>query len=292
MFSLHKRRILTTALPFEYGDLRRAKWWLTDESLIPVAQAATAAIDAAGESGSSRDLEVLKSDERRLIVRIASSQSGGDPFIVKVSPLRCLRHRLKYHSLKYDRFAFGEAVNLLAAAERGLNVPKVYGYGCIYGSCRLATKDILILQDLAPRVQVDDLLEQSRGDEKKCAAVLDRTIPTFLALYKAHCNHININMHAVMLGEEDSGRDDYVLDFEYTQFHDTPNPEVLMFEAGRFGNRCSACVATKTIYAWKDKLLDAIGIEAGRRREEMTGYFEYYFSRELSRKDRQRIGVS
>lgn len=292
MFSLSKRRILMTALGFEYSDLQRAKWWLRDKSLIPVAQLAASAIDTWGESPSSHDVEILKRDDRRLIFRINLSQSGEDPFIMKVAPLRCLRQRLKYHSMKYNRFAFGEAVNLLIAAKIGLKVPKVYGYGCIYGSCRLITKDVLILEDLAPRIPVGELLKLNRGDEEKCAKILSRTIPSFVDLYKAKCNHIGLNMGAIMLGDENSKQDDFIVDFEYAKFHNKPSLEVLMFEAARFANRSCALVAKETVNEWKDKLLDAVEIQRPRTREKMTGYFNYYFNTQLSRKERQKVGVS
>lgn len=291
MFSLRKRRILTTALALEYRDSQRARWWLVDRSLIPVAQLAPSAVDTCGESPSSHDLEILKSDDRRLILRINLSQSGQNPFIMKVAPLRCLRHRLKYHSMKYNRFAFGEAVNLLIAAKRGLKVPKVYGYGCIYGSCRLITKDVLILEDLAPRTPVGELLKLNSGDEEKCAEILSRTIPSFVDLYKAKCNQISTNMGAIMLGDENSKQDDFIVDFEYAKFYDKPSLEVLMFEAAHFAKHCCTYVAKKTVYEWKDKLLDAIEIQTPHIREKMTVYFNYYFDARLSRKERQQVGV-
>ncbi len=281
-----------TALGFEYSDLQRAKWWLSDKSLIPLAQLAASAIDTCGESPSSHDVEILKRQDRRLILRINLSQSGQAPFIMKVSPLRCLRHRLKYHSMKYNRFAFGEAVNLLIAAKRGLKVPKVYGYGCIYGSCRLITKDILILEDLAPRTPVGELLKLNRGDEEKCAKILSRTIPSFVDLYKEKCNNISTNMGAIMLGDENSKQDDFIVDFEYAKFHNKPSLEVLMFEAGHFAKHCCTWVAKETVNEWKDKLLDAVEIQRPRIREKMTGYFNYYFNAQLSRKERQKVGVS
>ena len=292
MFLLSKRRMLMAALGFEYRDLRRAKWRLSDRSLIPLAQLAASAIDTCGEPPSSHDVEILKRDDRRLILRINLSQSGKHPFIMKVAPLRCLRQRLKYHSIKYNRFAFGEAVNLLIAAERGLKVPKVYGYGCIYGSCRLITKDVLILEDLAPRIPVGELLRLNSGDQEKCAQILNRTIPCFIDLYKAKCNNISTNMGAIMLGDENSKQDDFIVDFEYAEFHDKPNPEVLMFEAGHFAKHCCTWVGKQIVDEWKDKLLDAIEIQRPSTRDKMIGYFNYYFNAQLSRKERQKVGVS
>lgn len=292
MFSLSKRRILMTALGFEYSDSQRAKLWLCDKSLIPLAQSVPPAIDTYSESASSQDVEVIKRDKRRLVLRINLSQSGEESFIVKVFPLRCLRHRLKYHSMKYDRFAFGEAANLLIAARRGLNVPKVYGYGCIYGSSRLIKKDILILEDLAPRTSVGELLKLNKGDEEKCAKIFSRTIPIFVDLYKAKCNHIGSNISAIMLGDEKSKQDDFILDFEYAKFHNKPSLEVLMFEAAHFAKRCCTWVTKKTMNEWKDKLLDAVEIKDNATRNKIMGYFNYYFDTQLSRKERQKVGVS
>ena len=294
MLSTKKRGMLKTALRLKYSDSRRAKWWLKNESLIPVAKSILSDIDKCYESASGHNVDVIKKENNRLVFRIKSSSSTEKSFVAKVFPLLCLRHRLKYHRMKYkhSRFAFGEAVSLLIAAERGLNVPKVHGYGCIYGSSGLIKMSVLILEDLVHHTTIGELLKLNSGNEKKCVEIMNRVIPVFINLYKTACNNINVNMGAIMLGHEDSKKDDFILDFEYATFYDNPSLELLMFEAANFGKYCKAFVTDETIYEWRDKLLDAVEVRDRVEREKMIERFSYYFCIRLSRKKREKIGAS
>jgi len=289
MFSSSRRTILKKALRFKYNDSLKSRWWLIDNNLIPIAQSIASAVDKFNGSFLPDNIEIIKNEDRRFILRIDSSQSVEKSFIAKVFPLCCLRHRLKYHRMKYKRFAFGEAVNLLIAAERGLNVPMVYGYGRIYGSSFLIKTDVLLLEDLADQTAVDKLLELNSNDQKKCAKILERTIPIIIGLYKAGCNNIGFNTGAIMLGDGNSAKNDFILDFEYAEFHDKPSLEVLMFEAANFAKYCRRWLTEQTINEWRAKLLDAIEIGDDVKRGNLIERFNYYFNSRLSRKERLKI---
>ncbi len=293
MLSTNKRGMLKTALRLKYSDSQRAKWWLKNESLIPVAKSILSDIDKCYESASGHNVDVIKKEDNRLVFRIKSSSSTEISFVAKVFPLLCLRHRLKYHRMKYkhSRFAFGEAVSLLIAAERGLNVPKVYGYGCIYGSSGLIKMSVLILEDLVHHTTIGELLKLYSGNEKKCVEIMNRVIPIFITLYKAACNYINVNLGSIMLGDEDSRQNDFILDFEYATFYDSSSLELLMFESANLIKYCRAFVTNKTINEWRDKLLDAAEVRDLVSRGKMIERFNYYFSTRLSRKKREKIGA-
>jgi len=294
MLSSNKREILKTALRLKYSDSRRAKWLLKDKSLIPLAKSVLSDIDKCYESASGHNVDVIKQEDNRLVFRTKSSSSPGKSFVVKVFPLRCLRHRLKYHSMKYkhSRFAFGEAVSLLIASERGLNVPKVYCYGCIYGCSGLIKMSVLILEDLVHHSTIGELLKLNSGNEKKSVEIMNRAIPILIGLYKAACNYINVNLGAIMLGEDDSNNSDYILDFEYATFFDNPSLELLMFEAANLGKCCRAFVTDKIISEWRDKLLDAIEVADHVDRGKLIERFNYFFCTTLSRNKREKIGAS
>jgi len=291
---MSKRRIIKNALKVKYGDSRRAKWWLKDESLISVVHSVQPYICRCSESTVQRSFEIIKEEDNRLVFCVKSTASKEKSFVVKVFPLRCLRHSLKYHVMKYShsRFAFGEAGNLFIAAKRGVSVPRVYGYGHVYGISMLIRKSILILEDLNNHTPIGTLLELNRTDQQKCGQILSRAIPIFISLYKACCNHISVNPGSIMFGDEDSKEDDFILDLEYARFYDMPSLELLMFEAATLARYCRFLLTKETIDGWIHELLDAAEIRDHVTREKMIQYFNYHLNTQLSRNEREKIGAS
>ena len=292
MFVFNEQKIFKAALPLKYSDSRRAKWWLNNENLIAVAKSCESIIIKNAESDLQHNVELLKREDNRLVFRI-KSPSVAKFFVVKVFPLRCLRHRLKYHWMKYRnrRFAFGEAVSLLIAAERGLNVPKVCGYGQLYGPSMLIKKSVLILENLANHIPIGDILRLNKDDQEKCVNILSRAIPFLVSLYKTGCNHISVNSGCIMLSNEDSQQDDFILDFEYANFFDKPSLELLMFEAATLAKHCRTLITPETIDKWMAELLDAVEIRDRLSRDKLIERFYYHFNTQLSRKKRQKIGA-
>ncbi len=291
MFCSSKKRTLKEALRFKYKDSRKGKWWLKDDRLICVAESILSTIDECNESLLPRNVEILKQDDRRLLLRFNSSQVVERSFIVKVFPLYRLRHKLKYHTKKYtqSRFGFGEAANLLIAAKRGLRVPKIYGYGRVYGFFRLIKRDIVIMEDLTGFTTLGKLLELNQTNTEKIVGLFDQVIPIFVKLYEAGCNHIDLSPTCIMLCADGSDGDGFILDFEYSNFHKQKSPELLMFEAAFFINRCRGWFANEAAYKWLDKLLDAVEIRDSSNRRKCIERFKYYFGTKLSRKRRMRL---
>ena len=275
---------------FRYDDTQKSTWWLKDESLVPVARSILAAVDKCPESSSPDNFQILKQTHDRLILRVLPQNFASQSFIAKIFILSCLRHKLKYHIKKYDRFGFAEAANLIIAAQRGLNVPRIYGYGRIYGSLALIKKSIVLLEDLAHQATVGKLLELNSRDQNKCADILGRTIPVFAGLYKANCNHIDVNPESILLDDEDLKQRVFLLDFEYARFYDRPSLEILMFEAAHFAKACSGWLKEDTINNWVANLLDAIEVRDALSREKTIRRFNYYyFGIRLSRRERIKI---
>lgn len=116
-----------------------------------------------------------------------------------------------------------------------------------------------------------------------------RTIPLFVSLYNAGCNHIDVNSGAVMLNERNLNHEVFLLDFQHTKFYDKPSSEILMFEAGHFAKVCQNWISDETVNEWLDELLRAIDINSTDEIQKMKRCFYYYFKAELSRKHRKII---
>ena len=287
---MNKSRLLKDVLKFRYRHSKVATFLLRSEDLVPVAQSVLSVMNKSEESSLPDDFQLLKGAKGdRVVFRVKPSQFNKDSFVVKVCPVFRFKHRLAYLLMKTCTLGFSEAANLIIAASRGLNVPKVYGYGSIYDSCRLTKMTVVILEDLSGYISVDELLKLNRGDEQKCAEILSRTIPVFVDLYNAKCNNIEINLHAVMLGDKGSNPDTFVLDFENAKFHNNRSSEILIFEAASFVKWTPYLLTKQLIDDWLAKLLDAIKVEDNTTRKKMTERFNYYCITKLHRKHRRKI---
>jgi len=196
---LSHREIVKDTLKYRYNHSKEAVFWLENQNLIPAAQLVLSFIDDRNGSVTLGDIEILKKDNKRLILRVKTRSFGKKSFVVKVSLLHSFKQRLKYHLVRDYCYGFSEVPNLIIANKRGLNVPKVFGYGRIYGSFWLTRASIIILEDLANHISTDELLKLRDGNEEKCAEILDYTIPLFIRLYEAKCDNLDINPHAIML---------------------------------------------------------------------------------------------
>ena len=76
MLSLRKRRIITSTLKFRHRDTRRVKWWLKDESLIPVARSVVAAIRDITNQTAPSNGGIIKLNERKIVFRIKHPQDA------------------------------------------------------------------------------------------------------------------------------------------------------------------------------------------------------------------------
>jgi hypothetical protein len=287
---LNKKDILRKTLGFKYKCGFWDKWHLRSGDEVSKVQSVLPGIKKYNESMMPDNIEVLKPLARgQSVLRVRPLQYTGGSFIAKVFILRKLKHKIKYNTLKYDQFAFAEAANLIIAAERGLNVPEVYGYGCIYEPYGLISKTIVIMEDLADCVTIGELLKLNCGDRKKCAETLHKVIPVFAGLYGAGCNNVDINLGTILLGRDVMEQKGFILDFEYAQFYDTPNLEILMFNAAFFANRCKPLASEEIIIEWLHQLLDAVNIKDTETRIKLIQKFDYYRNTKLRNRERRSV---
>jgi len=280
--ALNRRRIIKNALRFEYRDSSKAKWWLKDESLVPAAQSITETIRNITDHSLRANTEFCKLTDRKAVFRVKPLEGSGRSLVAKAFLLSRLENRFKYH-----KYGLDEVTNLLKAADRGINAPRIYGYGHIYGLFRLVGANVVISEDLLGLSPIKNLLLKGTDNERH--QIFMRTIPLFVSLYKAGCNHIDVNSGAVMLSERNLNHEVLLLDFQHARFYDKPSNEILMFEAGHFAQACRNWISIETVNEWLDELLRAVGINSTDEIRKMKRCFSYYFKAELSRKHRKQI---
>jgi hypothetical protein len=279
---LNKRRIIKNALNFEFRDSSKSKWWLKDESLVPTAQSITETIRNITNHSLRPNTEFFKLTDRKAVFRVKPPEDSGRSLVAKAFLLPRLEHRFKYH-----KYGLDEVANLLKAADRSINAPRVYGYGHIYGLFRLVEANVVISEELLGLSPIKNLLLKGTDNERH--QIFMRTIPLFVSLYTAGCYHIDVNSGAVMLSERNPNHEVYLLDFQHAKFYDKPSSEILIFEAGHFAKVCRNWISTETVNEWLDELLRAIDVNSTDEIQKMRRRFYYYFKAELSRKHRKKI---
>jgi len=290
MFSLSRRKILKNALRLTHSDSHGIKWWLKDESLIPVAKSIIGIIKDITSNIMSSDIEMLKSAKRKTVFRVKNPENSRETFVAKVFYLNHFSHRLSYHLYGLD-----EAANSVRARDRGINAPEVYGYGDMRDTLGFVKTSIIILEDLRHMSTIGELM--STMSEAECTKIFMSTIPLFISLYRANCNHININSNAVMLGGDNTNSALFLLDFQHAKFYDKPSLNILMFEAGHFAWSCRQWISTETALEWADRIVSYVGIKNPDEQNKTRETFEYYYRGKgrtptqaaLSRKQRKRI---
>ena len=280
MLPFRKKRIIKSVLKFSYEDPGKVKWWLRDNSLASLAQSITGTIRNITHHELQSNVEIFKLTDRKAVFSVEYPNGLDSSYVAKAFLLSRIEHKFKYH-----KYGLNEVANLITAMDRGINTPKVYGYGHIYGLLRLVEASVIIMEDLRDFLPIKTLLLNGTDNERH--QIFMRTIPLFVSLYNSGCNHIDVNSGAIMLCKHNLNPNVLLLDFQHAKFHSKPSSEILMFEAGHFAKSCRNMVPTKTINDWLDKLLKDVNINHANEVKEMKGRFHYYCKADLSRKQRK-----
>jgi tRNA A-37 threonylcarbamoyl transferase component Bud32 len=299
---LNERKLVKTKLNFEFSDMR-TRWWLRDETLVPLAKSTADAVRDILEDVIPARVKILKRtiferSERKNVFRINNPESSEQFFVVKVffgdrksnaaegNHKNTARIKLRYR-LRSSRYSLNEVANLFRATDKGINTPRVYGYGHLRGRLRLVKASIIILEDLGAST-LENMLMQAESEEERSRIFL-QTVPLFVSLFRAHCNHIDVNNNAIILADYESKSVPYLLDFQHANFCRKPSFEVLMFEASTLAKSCRSILSHETIEHWLDELLSAVEIYEACDRQKVRGYFDYYLNTSLSRKKCRKI---
>jgi tRNA A-37 threonylcarbamoyl transferase component Bud32 len=219
-------------------------------------------------------IDLLKQGERRLIFR--AEGLGDEGLIIKSFPLPSLRDKLKY-----KRYAYSEANNLLMASERGLNVPVVLGYG--FAKKRGLPHWNAVCMEEIQGASMKELLREAKTDESKLA-ILDNITDVVVSFYQAGCNHIDLNCESIIFQKNDLQRP-FVIDFQYCVFQDSGQCDILAAHVGHIARDLIAkdCMSRELAYAWFERikpLFDKYEYPA------MTTAFERHLDIKISRKER------
>ena len=280
--------MVAAALTHTHRDRFGATWHLADSRWAAVAESVSRVARAAGQAMPLGDVQVLCERGRRRVLRMATHESEHATVVAKLFTLSSFHRRVLYRAMGYNRYALGEATNLMTAAQRGLPVPRVYGYGHAQGRWCLIQTDFLLIEDLASCASVGQLLDRHAADRGLCAEIIDRTIPIFVGLFRAGCNHIDVNPDAILFECHDVTKA-FVLDLEHAVFRPTPRMEILSFEAAYFARGCQRWVDRDMIDRWFARLVEAIGVTDPGGVQMLTDRFGHYLSRTMSRSERRRI---
>jgi len=282
---LAKRAIVKSSLGRLYRDADGGKWHLQSDALIPAVAAFHTAHRAIRKGLEDPPEAVYKWTERRLVFKFSANSDGGETLVAKGFLLKHPRQRIKSY-----RYGLEETANLLMAAQSGISVPAIYGYGILYGKSRLPNATFLLFECLSDYEVIGDLLKRAKENPAECRAILMHTVPSFVSLYKAGCNHIDIHTKTIMM-HKDADLPPRILDFHYVRFHGRPNLETLAFMAGFFGGTCSEWLDGEAMEEWLSVLADRVGLCDGSERRAFRERVAFYQGNRLSREEKMNVGI-
>jgi len=290
MFYFDKQRALQKNLPIRHRSPEGYQWRLRQKDMISTADRVSSILKEEADIYQKKDVQVLKDIERRILFRLSLNEPPKS-VILKVFRFYRFKKKVKHLWKKYtySNYGFGETCNLILAAERGIYVPKVYGFGKLPDRFGWTSREAVILEDLSGHLSLNYLLQSTTIDNRQTEQIFENTIPILASLYRAGCNHIDLNLGSLLFNPKNLAEKPYLLDFEYAQFHKKPSQEVLMFEAASLAKSLGKWLGKEDLKPWLDKLLDSVEIQQNLRKD-LVKRFDYYFNtNQLSPKKRMRI---
>ena len=224
------------------------RWYLAQRDWEGAARLANGQRRA--EGSGAEGAEILRKARRRLVFRLNLGRRGLGPatVVVKAHRMESLKRALFRHS----RYGPQEIGNLLEATRRGVPVPRVYGYG--QGRSGILVRDMMIImEDMASRKPVGELLAGAGGCVERQKEIMARAGRLLVGLYEAGCNHIDTNGNALWI-DEDESTDDRIIDFHYACFLDKPSPMSLMSAAAVLWRSCRESLAEELFEGWLKQL--------------------------------------
>ena len=228
--------------------------------------------------GGIEGVEVIEKNPRREIVRL-HSVDGSEPLsaVAKAYPITGLRRRL----FRYRRYGPMEHDNLVAAKAAGLPVPDVYGLG-IQRKFALVCNTVVLMEDLAPRKSLGEILAEAGGRHDITKSCLDAGTTVLMQLYRAGCHNIEVGRDEIFV-DRNFDSPPRVLDFRYVVFLDHPSPHSLACMAARLSNNLAPYIAKEILDRWAESLAKLAGIE---NCHEWMKLFEQLCVSNLSRSER------
>ncbi len=280
--------MVTEALGHRHEDRFGTVWHMANRDMVTAAELVSQVAAAPPGSILPAGVDILRQQQRRQVLRVTPREADRTAFVAKIFRLSSFYRRVHHQFAGYNRFALGEAVNLITARRRGLDVPRVYGYGYARDRLGIIKADLVIMENLTSCVPVGELFERHAGNRDACEDILNRVSRIFTALYGAGCNHIDVNPGAILLDRNDWTKA-FLLDLEHATFHHMPSLEILAFEAAYFSESCRRWVSENMIDRWFARLAEMIGVTDAAGVRMLTDRFRHYLNRAMSRSERKKI---
>lgn len=165
----------------------------------------------------SSAVEILKSSNRRSVLRAKSFSTGIQSIVIKGFPLKKIESKFKHK--KYGRAEFQ---NYNEAAARKIPAPKCYGCFEVRSFGLVKANGVLI----------EDLQNFSSLDPR--APALSRAVPLLKLLFETGVNHIDTSPQNMLLSPD--GADLRLIDWQYCSFVAPRQTAQLLLQAAHFLN--------------------------------------------------------
>ncbi len=173
----------------------------------------------------SSAVEILKSSNRRSVLRVKSFSTGIQSIIIKGFPLKKIDSKFKHK--KYGRAEFQ---NYNEAAARKIPAPKCYG--CFeVRSFGLVKANGVLIENLQNFASLDQLAKKNHG---RRSSVLSRSVPLLKLLFETGVNHIDSSPQNMLLSPD--GADLRLIDWQYCSFVAPRQTAQLLLQAAHFLN--------------------------------------------------------
>ena len=138
---------------------------------------------------NSETILVYKKAPRKCVLLIRQPSEEITELVLKGYPLSKLKDKLKY-----KRFGWQEALNLLQAKALGIRTPHFYGY-IEARKCGFTTANGVLIQSLSEHRTLMEMIHDSQDD---IFDIIDLAIPVISEFYEKGVNYIDMSPHNLM----------------------------------------------------------------------------------------------
>ncbi len=204
---------------------------------------------------SDPGVEILKSSNRRSVLRVKNFSPEIRSVVVKGFPLKKIES-----SFKHKKYGLAEFHNYREAAARGIPMPKCYGCFEVRSFFLVKANGVLI-EDLMGFRNLDELARETPAQKLK---VLLTAIPLLKLLFETGVNHIDPSPHNMM--QSSSGAELRLIDWQYCSFVAPRQSAQLALHAAHFLNFAACEINSDDWNHWLNELQSVCGCKSPREK--------------------------